>query len=225
MQNTIKILLCTAGLLLTACSVASTLTQKTLVTDDKAADGSKTEATAKTNKITWYDGKKQRTLWIAKDMVAEFPADQQFRQRSDLSRSGDNRLLREGPRLRLWKVTENGGSENASEIVSRGRSTSLSEHYSPVFRSAAGGGALKALPGGVIVVLNSELSQDVVDQWLATEELVVEKTLSLAKYAYFIQTEPGLASLELANRLMEAEANQGIVESASPNWWRDRTTR
>ena len=88
----------------------------------------------------------------------------------------------------------------------------------PVFRSDSG--ELMALPGGVLVLLQSDTDPA---ELLAPEGVAPGRIQPLGGLpdAWVVQTEPGLASLELANRLAELEE----VLLSQPNWWRDRRAR
>ena len=88
----------------------------------------------------------------------------------------------------------------------------------PVFRPAAGG-ALMALPGGVLVVLDPAWDAARIASFFAENGVAQTRTspLGLLPNGYRISTEPGFAALHLANAL----AGQDGVVLASPNWWRE----
>ncbi len=85
----------------------------------------------------------------------------------------------------------------------------------PVFSSFSG--VVMALKGGVFLVFESKLSQQESNTFFA------EYGIDLARVSlvddmdgvFFIDTNPGLSSLELANKLAKAE--QVII--SVPNWW------
>ena len=91
----------------------------------------------------------------------------------------------------------------------------------PVFLSESG--TLMTLPGGVILILDEDWGIDLVAAFLARNGIPPDRVSGLDYLAngFFVETEPGFASLDLANAL----AGQPGVELSSPNWWRDRTTR
>ena len=72
------------------------------------------------------------------------------------------------------------------------------------------------LPGGVLLVLDAEWDQARIDRFFkdnhVDRSLVQERTFTTN--AYFIETEPGFPSLNLANEL----AGQDGVVLSSPNW-------
>ena len=88
----------------------------------------------------------------------------------------------------------------------------------PVFREVSGG-ALMALPGGVLLVLDAQWSGMEVAEFFVRNG-VSKSAVSELVYAvngFYIETDAGLESLSLANRL----AGQNGVELSSPNWWRE----
>ena len=108
--------------------------------------------------------------------------------------------------------------EGESEIVQR-QAASAQSDGPPVFRSDTG--ELMTLPGGVLLVLNPDSDQSRIDQFFAVNGIsrgrVHEQTFTTN--AFFIDTEPGLPSLNLAIQL----AGQEGVVIASPNWEREAT--
>ena len=88
----------------------------------------------------------------------------------------------------------------------------------PVFKSESGGG-LMTLPGGVMLALDPEWDQTAVDKFFAGNDIPDDQATPLEwlDNGFFVETEPGFPSLELANTLAVQE---GVVVS-SPNWWRD----
>ena len=110
--------------------------------------------------------------------------------------------------------------EGESEIVQR-QAASAQSDGPPVFRSDTG--ELMTLPGGVLLVLNPDSDQSRIDQFFAVNGIsrgrVHEQTFTTN--AFFIDTEPGLPSLNLAIQL----AGQEGVVIASPNWEREATSQ
>ena len=86
----------------------------------------------------------------------------------------------------------------------------------PVFRSPSGGG-LMTLPGGVLLALDPEWDEARVERFFV-ENNIAQALISERDYmpnGFFVDTEPGFPSLELANTLA---AQKGVVLSI-PNWW------
>lgn len=93
---------------------------------------------------------------------------------------------------------------------------------SPVFREGdSPAGRLMALPGGVLVQFKPDWSDDQVRSWTNTKGLGLGQKLNIRGQWWIVTSEPGLASLELANTLHKA----GDVVSATPNWWKQTVTR
>ena len=115
-------------------------------------------------------------------------------------------------------------ASNDVVIAGKGKNTIVRKQYKeggdadPVFRSESGGG-LMTLPGGVMLLLDSEWDQAAVDKFFAGNDIPADQVtpLEFLDNGFFVETEPGLPSLELANSLAEQE---GVVVS-SPNWWRE----
>ena len=91
----------------------------------------------------------------------------------------------------------------------------------PVFLSESG--ELMTLPGGIAVVLDPEWDADETAAFFAGNGIALSRVLALSYLTngFFVETDPGFASLDLANAL----APQVGVELSSPNWWRERTAK
>ncbi len=93
---------------------------------------------------------------------------------------------------------------------------------SPVFHDGGSAtGRLMALPGGVLVNFKPDWTAQQVSDWAAAKGLAVDKKLSIGQNWYLIKSAPGQASLDLANQIHQS----GDVISATPNWWKDTSTR
>ncbi len=91
----------------------------------------------------------------------------------------------------------------------------------PVFKSQSG--ALMTLPGGILLVLDPDWSQAEVNAFFSSNSIKLNKVEALGYIdnGYFIETEPGFPSLELANSVA---AQEGVMVS-SPNWWTEVTVK
>lgn len=93
---------------------------------------------------------------------------------------------------------------------------------SPVFRDAAGAsGPRRALPGGVILAFPAGTDAAGRAALLARHGLRAVREIGEGSGRWLVESPPGLASLDLANRLHES----GDFTSASPNWWRPRALK
>ena len=104
-------------------------------------------------------------------------------------------------------------NDGESSIVQRQARHATSDTQ-PVFRSS--GGQLMTLPGGVLLVLDDAWDQARVNRFFSENGIstsAVERQ-DWAINGFFIQTKPGMPSLNLANQLAVLEG----VEISSPNW-------
>ena len=92
---------------------------------------------------------------------------------------------------------------------------------SPVFVDAHSGGAMRALPGGVIVRFSQAMNKAEADESLKQFGTYTVRPIGSAGKSWLVHAESGLPSLEMANRIYES----GLVQSASPNWWQERTRK
>lgn len=147
----------------------------------------------------WYDGGKPKRVWVDKSVVAEFGS------RAD---SGSAPVAKAG----LVNIRSQ-DDPAVSRAATQGR-------VSPVLRDGLAG-RMRALPGNVIVRLDPAWSSGQVDAWLAAQGLTRIRQLPIGKNLLVVGAPPGLASLELANRLQES----GTVVSAQPEWWEQMERR
>ncbi len=79
-----------------------------------------------------------------------------------------------------------------------------------------------ALAGGVAPALDPDWDEAAVDACFGRNGIASVRTtvLDFVTNGFFIETEPGLASLNLANALV----GQDGVELSSPNWWKEAVT-
>lgn len=98
-----------------------------------------------------------------------------------------------------------------------GREAASGAFASPVLRDDAG--RLRALPGGVLLVTREPMDDVRAEALLRRAGARGARRLGGA--LWLLEGPPGLASLELANRLHDS----GLFASAQPNWWVQRTTK
>ena len=115
-------------------------------------------------------------------------------------------------------TTEDGVVEKGvSDGIVRERSGPGSDGQ-PVFRSESGG-ELMTLPGGIMLALDPVWDQHTVEKFFSRNGIAFDRTseLDFLPNGFFVETEPGFPSLELANTL----ADQDGVILSSPNWSRE----
>ena len=141
---------------------------------------------------TWEDGDRTLTVYLQTDLVVE---------------KGSDGLPRD-------VVASNEGGTN----VVRSADGQSKGDTLPVFRSESSG--LMTLPGGVLLVLSAEWSQAETNAFFSNNGIKMDRVSELGYVAngYFIETEPGFPSLDLANELAALDG----VEVSSPNWGRER---
>ena len=149
---------------------------------------------AQSEAYAWHDGDRTLTVWLQTDL-AVLQADA------------------------ITKSTDIVASASFGQIV--GINANSAQTGQPVFVSD--GGTLMALPGGVVLILDPLWDIDHTGAFFAGNGISLDRVseLDFVANGFFVQTDAGFASLELANAL----AAQAGVEVSSPNWWRERTHR
>ena len=140
---------------------------------------------------TWEDGDRTLTVHLQDDLVVA---------------KGSDGMPRD------IVAADDGGTNVVRSADAQSRSGTL-----PVFRSESGD--LLTLPGGVLLVLDSTWSEAQVNSFFSDNGIKLDQVseLSYAANGFFIETEPGFPSLDLANELAALDG----VEVASPNWGRE----
>ena len=144
---------------------------------------------------TWQDGEHTRRVYLQPDLVLQDPADN----------TSEDVVVRAG---RMENVVQRTARHGEQDTL-------------PVFRSASG--SIMTLPGGVLLVFDEQWDQRRINTFVATNGIAKGsiRALDFTPNAFFIDTAPGLPSLELANALA---AEEGVV-IASPNWRREVVPR
>ena len=109
-------------------------------------------------------------------------------------------------------------SRRERQTVSFGNGLGPAATANRCFRSESGG-ELMTLPGGILLALDPEWDQPTVEKFFSRNGIAFDRTseLDFLPNGFFVETEPGFPSLELANTL----ADQGGVILSSPNWSRE----
>lgn len=91
----------------------------------------------------------------------------------------------------------------------------------PVFTT--GSGTLMTLPGGVLLTLDPDWSQADIEAFLSENDIAPDhiSEREWPQNSFFIETEPGFPSLNLANELAKQEG----VKYSTPNWQMQMTTK
>ena len=161
--------------------------------------------------VVWYERGVAKTAVVDSSMVAEFDRGETLELQTKAVRLKDLST----PSVTVWQV-ESGSSLTA---IKTAKSINTKGVYSPVLRDI--NGQLRALPGGVIVRLNPDLTPEAAGQWFAERNMTVTRRLEIGKNTFVIASESGMASLELANSLQGVD---GVVW-AQPEWWQKRVKK
>lgn len=157
----------------------------------------------------FYDGVKKITLNLEPGLVAEF-----------VHAETESAVKKASPEAIELKAGVGGPRVFKAPATSFKARTATGSTTSPVFRTSPAA-RLMALPGGVVVTFKPEWTDAQVREFASAKGLEVQQRLEITGNWYVLKTEPGLASLETANRLHES----GEVVSATPNWWKETVTR
>lgn len=101
------------------------------------------------------------------------------------------------------------------------KSSTGATNTSEVFVDAKSGRMSRALPGGVLVRFKAVTSQSEANALLQPFGTRTVRAIGGSGKSWLVQSEPGMASLDLANALYES----GQFQSASPNWFKQRATK
>ena len=196
-KRTISMLLALSTLL--GCQTAMT------ANGDEAARPAQDFSRGASEKITWFDGRRQRSAWLSEREFAEFG------QVLSASEAGAE-LEKESRGVRLWR-----SRDDALTRLRSLRAKALRAKLSPVFQQYRDGGPRMALAGNIVVRFKPDWDIERIEAWAADHQLKLLKPVLKSRNIYLIESEPGLASLELANEIH----GSGEVVYATPNWWRE----
>ena len=144
---------------------------------------------------TWQDGERTITVLL----------------QDDLTVGEDGKLATQTPSQ----------SNEQSGLGARDSANSNEEPEFPVFRSHSG--SIMTLPGGVLLALDETWNRAQTDAFFKLNSTQMNRVseLDYLTNGFFIETDPGFPSLELANSL----AGQDGVVAASPNWRHEVSTK
>ena len=166
---------------------------------------------------TWRDGNRVRTVYLDSELVLAA---------SDVGSVPGEKVAETGFGAIVRMTAETRVAVEAGEIRVAGDSRvagdrSQSDAAQPVFRSRSG--AVMALPGGVVLILDREWSEAQVAAFLSANGIESGRVSPLGEIpnGFVVATGPGFGSLNLANALAEQE---GVIVSM-PNWWTQRVPK
>ena len=177
------------------------------------------KSTALTQSYLWYDGTRERKVWLNPHVLAEFnPGSQSasvMKSANATARIVEAKNMRSA--IRLWQI-----DNPAEQALSNLRVSHPKGKYSVVLHDTPSGSSrMRSLPGNVIVYLNPQWNVEEVNNWLATRKLDMVKKLEIGPNIYVIKSGPGIEALSVANEIYQS----GEVIAAFPDWWEEVATR
>lgn len=165
--------------------------------------------------FVWYDGTNERRVWLDSEQVAELAPDQGSGTSLPLGQ-----ILPQSPRgIRFWTVEKGVTPDRLVKELDAGSGRGT---FSPVLRDAPSPDSpMRLLPGNVIVELDPTWSQEKVRDWATRHQVEVLAHLPIESNMVVVRTAPGLAALELANKLYRS----GEVRAAFPDWWTEKALK
>ena len=157
--------------------------------------GTQGQGGSSNTEYAWKDGDRTLTVTLQPDLVVEEDDSGTSKSGASVGASGSN----------VVKSADGQGQKSEQ----------------PVFRSQSG--SLMTLPGGVLLVLDAEWTATEVNAFFASNSIKLDQVSvsDFVENGYFVETDPGYPSLNLANKL----ASQDGVIISSPNWWTEVTTK
>jgi len=176
-------------------------------------------AAALTQSYTWHDGVQAQTIWLNPSVIAEFdPSTQSSKATKAVDAKAQMLPQQKSQRgIRLWQM-----QTPANTAVKGLAISNPAGKYSPVFHdSASNSGAMRALPGNIIVYLDPKWDTATANNWIAAHKLELVKKLEIGSNIFVFKTASGLDALNIANALYKS----GEVVAAFPDWWKESFTR
>ncbi|MBY0370248.1 hypothetical protein K2X33_06145 [bacterium] len=99
--------------------------------------------------------------------------------------------------------------------------TTFPSGLSPVYSDSPAGGNRRALPGGMVVQFSEKLSRQEVLRRIGLESAARPLGGQEPAIAWWVETAPGLASVQAAQRVQSREQ----IVSAEPDWWLEVSPR
>ena len=189
-----------------------------------AVQGYRDTAASLTEKYTWNDGERVRTIWLNPSLFVEF--DSSARNRRVIGRTYPQAKTSNGPSerehgVRIWRVEPVPGLDSR-EMVKTLTTQAPGARFSPVFHDGPSPESrMRAMPGNVIVYPKHKWNAELAERWASAHNLEIVRFLDIGPGVIVVRSAPGLAALELANDL----SKQGNVLTAFPDWWQEAVVR
>ncbi|MEO0650898.1 MAG: hypothetical protein AAFZ65_09475 [Planctomycetota bacterium] len=185
------------------------------VTFDKA-----NRSPARTAETYYFDNGERRPLFVDRLRVAEVAPSAESEAALRARFLGASSEPSGSPAVRIWRIADEPG-----DLLDALRELDASlggGQFSPVLTlDEAGTSGQRVLVGDVLVALDPSWSAIEVQDWAERGGHAVRTASSLGPNTLLLESAAGLASLELANRLVESEG----ALSAEPNFWKQARPR
>lgn len=185
----------------------------------------------------WWDGNTKRTIKVVEDILVEVPTEKQIAAEASATAAAA-KAKTPGKGLPQQKIAEKmkslPGEFKVQNIEGTGpfsklHVTSKNFHedikqnlggiYSPLFEDGA---SSKAFAGGIIITFKDAKTDEEAKSWAQAQGLKLKEKMGLANgRTWLVESDVGLASLELANQLHDSPD----IESSQPNWVHDFSSR
>ncbi|MBI3771107.1 MAG: hypothetical protein HY272_00165 [Gammaproteobacteria bacterium] len=174
--------------------------------------GAAISTAAGTAPLKYYDGERWREIYVSNSEVAEFAAADAAPSAALRALAPKATLIESRGQVRYWRLE---AGQDAPTLTRSLAAKSTAITFSPVFYRSAVGGPRLSLGGGVVVRFPLVWKKAEIDAWAQRWQLRVVRAVLQENNIYLIASAPGMAALELANKIQES----GEVESATPQWW------
>ncbi|HNH08621.1 MAG TPA: hypothetical protein PK683_08970 [Leptospiraceae bacterium] len=166
--------------------------------------------------VIWYDGADKKTSYIMKDYVAEFEGSSGSKIKA-VDKNAST-LKQSVGKLKIHKVTD----ESIKNSLSRAevpKSLKDAGDFVPVFSDSNSEHGI-GVPHNVIVGFESSVTESDAEKFAKEYKTRIKQKLGFGNL-YVLESDPGLAAIELANYLR----TQKSVVTASPDWYRQAVRR
>lgn len=163
----------------------------------------------------WYEMGEEREIFIEDGQVAVFSDGLSKPQSNKLTSKsmGTLRLEKEFGSVRIYRTESAVNTKTLAGLSVPGAS--------PVFRDTRSEGRRMALPGTILVQFKADTDESQARVWAQQAGMSLVRKQLFPKNSYVFLHQPGLASLEMANKLHKSSE----IQWAQPDWWLEVSRR
>jgi hypothetical protein len=168
-------------------------------------------------KVTWYDGKEQKSAILLSDFLLEVVGSSGESKMKSIDKNATTAM--DGRRYKVHKLTD----PTIKASISKGAipdSVKKSGNFLPVFSENGSESHLMVPVGNIIVQLESSYDESKAKSWASENGLRILNKLSFGNF-YLIESPAGFYAIDLANSLV---GKKGVL-SATPEWWTNHGLR